>query len=73
MCRGALLNLIQQNPSDVVKCGLEICSFMQSYKSRKEELNEPYFEIRIGIHTGPVVSGIVGTQGVSPTIYGAIQ
>ena len=36
----------------------------------KRELNEPYFEIRIGIHTGPVVLGIVGTKKFAYNIWG---
>ena len=35
MCAGGLPEPNTTNPSDVVKCGLEICSFMQSYKKQK--------------------------------------
>jgi adenylate cyclase len=70
MCAGGLPEPNTTNPADVVKCGLEICSFMNDYKNRKSALNEPYFEIRVGIHTGPVVSGIVGTKKFAYDIWG---
>ena len=58
------------NPIDVVNCGIEICRFMDDYKQKRIEQNLPFFEVRIGIHTGPVISGIVGTKKFAYDIWG---
>jgi adenylate cyclase len=70
MCAGGLPVPNISNPIDVVKCGIEICKFMQEYSLKRIEQNRPYFEVRIGIHTGPVISGIVGTKKFAYDIWG---
>jgi class 3 adenylate cyclase len=57
-------------PIDVVKAGLEMQSFMQARKEQKKKAGEPFFEMRIGIHTGPVVAGIVGVKKFQYDIWG---
>lgn len=48
-----------------VQAALEISQFMET---RKKE--QKVFEIRIGIHTGPVVAGIVGVKKFAYDIWG---
>ena len=36
----------------------------------KQERDEPYFDIRIGVNTGPVVAGIVGVKKFQYDIWG---
>ncbi len=55
---------------DVVRAALEISDFTTEGKARKIAAGLPYFEIRIGIHTGPVVAGIVGLRKFSYDIWG---
>ncbi len=70
MCAGGLPVPNTTNPSDVVNCGIEICNFMNDYKRERIARNQPFFEVRIGIHTGPVVSGIVGSKKFAYDIWG---
>ena len=44
--------------------------FIAEGKARKIAAGLPYFEIRIGIHTGPVVAGIVGVKKFQYDIWG---
>ena len=37
---------------------------------RPREKGQPFFELRLGIHTGPVVAGIVGTKKFAYDIWG---
>ncbi len=53
--------------ANVVKAALEIRDFMQS---RKAELGEKSFHIRVGIHSGSVVAGIVGVKKFAYDIWG---
>jgi class 3 adenylate cyclase len=55
---------------DTVRAALEIRDFIAEGKARKVAAGLPYFEIRIGIHTGPVVAGIVGVKKFSYDIWG---
>jgi class 3 adenylate cyclase len=56
--------------TDVVKAALEIRDHIADVKARKVVAGLPYFEIRIGIHTGPVVAGIVGVKKFQYDIWG---
>jgi class 3 adenylate cyclase len=49
---------------------LEIRDFLEGLKKKKEAQNKPVFEIRIGIHTGNVVAGIVGLKKFAYDIWG---
>ena len=55
---------------DAVKAALEMAKVLQEGKARKIEQGLPFFEIRIGIHTGPVVAGIVGVKKFQYDIWG---
>ena len=70
MCAGGLPNANTTNPIDAVNAALEIRQFMQLRKEAKQRNNEPFFEVRIGIHSGPVVAGIVGTKKFAYDIWG---
>jgi adenylate cyclase len=51
---------------DIVNAGLDIQDFMRERKA----VNKTSFEIRIGIHSGPVVAGIVGIKKFAYDIWG---
>jgi len=70
MCAGGLPVPNKTNPVDVVNAALDIRKFMLNLKENRIRKKEPYFEIRIGIHTGPVVAGIVGIKKFQYDIWG---
>ena len=70
MCAGGLPEENSTNPVDVVTAALEIQEFMLQMKKEKERANELFFECRLGIHTGPVIAGIVGTKKFAYDIWG---
>ena len=70
MCAGGIPVPNTTNPVDIVKCGLEIQHFMDKYKAERIKNNEPYFELRLGVHTGSVVAGIVGLKKFAYDIWG---
>ena len=55
---------------DVVNAALDIQAFMVQHKIIKEAKNETYFEIRIGVHTGALVAGVVGVKKFAYDIWG---
>lgn len=70
MCAGGLSLTHPTNAIDVIHAALDILSFMEQHIERLKKENKPVFEIRIGIHTGPVVAGIVGVKKFSYDIWG---
>ncbi|MBC7749512.1 MAG: adenylate cyclase, partial [Methylotenera sp.] len=48
----------------------EIKQFMQEHLKQRQKENKEPFEIRIGVHTGPVVAGIVGVKKFAYDIWG---
>ncbi|MBL7872581.1 MAG: tetratricopeptide repeat protein [Cyclobacteriaceae bacterium] len=70
MCAGGLPATNLTHPEDVVNAGIEIRDFMLTYKKERESKEAIAFEIRIGIHTGPVVAGIVGIKKFAYDIWG---
>lgn len=70
MCAGGLPVKNSTHPIDVVKAGIEMQQFIERNKKEREEKNLPFFELRLGIHTGPVVAGVVGTKKFAYDIWG---
>lgn len=70
MCAGGLPLENTSNPNDAVQAALEIRDFMLAEKEKRAAEGKPYFEIRIGLHTGPVVAGIVGIKKFAYDIWG---
>jgi len=70
ICAGGLPVLNQTHARDIVHAAIEIQGFMLARKKEKEDKDEFAFEMRIGIHTGPVVAGIVGVKKFQYDIWG---
>jgi adenylate cyclase len=69
MCASGLSDK-NTSPSNIVKAALEMQQFLNEMKAEKIAKGEPYFEARIGIHTGPVVAGVVGVKKFAYDIWG---
>lgn len=48
----------------------EISALKVFYKEERITKNSPYFELRLGIHTGHIVAGIVGLKKFACDIWG---
>jgi class 3 adenylate cyclase len=70
MCAGGLPVVNTTNAGDVVKAALEIQMFMLEHLRQRKNEGKEVFEIRIGIHSGPVVAGIVGVRKFAYDIWG---
>jgi adenylate cyclase len=70
MAAGGLPVPNKTNPIDAVKAAIEIKDFMENDKNKRLKKGEEIFELRIGVHTGPVVAGIVGIKKFAYDIWG---
>ncbi len=70
MCVGGLEISDKEVVVNTVNAALEIRDFMAQESIRRKEKEEFYFDIRIGLHTGPVIAGIVGIKKFAYDIWG---
>ncbi len=70
MCAGGLPLRNRSNPFDVVIAGLKIQHFMNNRNKLVPDKNLPDWNLRLGIHTGPVVAGVVGKIKFAYDIWG---
>jgi len=59
-----------RHPIDTCLAALEIQATVARMKSRNDRLRLPSLELRIGVHTGPVISGVVGNRRFTFDIWG---
>jgi PAS domain S-box-containing protein len=70
MCAGGLPLSNKSNPIDAVLAGLEIQYYMNTLNDSKVLNNLPVWELRLGIHSGPAVAGVVGRKRFAYDIWG---
>ena len=70
MCAGGLPTPNKTNAVDVINGAFEMLEFLKKLKKEREKKKQSFFEVRIGIHTGPVVAGVVGTKKFAYDIWG---
>ena len=70
MCAGGLPISNESHPMDTIKAGLEIQEYMNTMNEKRKEKGALPWNLRIGIHTGPVVAGVVGRKKFAYDIWG---
>ncbi len=69
MCAGGLPFPTPDHAVKIVLAALEMVNFVEDQKAPNSEVAHR-FEVRIGINTGPVVAGVVGTRKFAYDIWG---
>jgi len=70
LCAYGINNADQKDHSVVIKAAQEILTLMDNYQKEREAQGKQGFSIRIGIHTGPIVAGVVGKHKFAYDIWG---
>lgn len=70
MCASGLPTDENDNARIAVQAAMDLQEFMQGFNGAKKIQDLPCFEIRVGIHTGPVVAGVVGITKFVYDIWG---
>lgn len=70
MCVGGLSGPNTDHAVRMVQAAFAMQTFLAKWRQEREHSELPVFEARIGIHSGPVVGGIVGTTKFAFDIWG---
>jgi adenylate cyclase len=70
MCAGGIPEKNRTNPVEVILAALEMKDYMSRLKLGSELEGMKFWDIRIGIHTGTVIAGVVGQRKLSFDIWG---
>ena len=70
MCACGLPRSDGENALKAVKTAIDMHQFIHGFGLACRIQNLPEFEIRIGIHTGPVIAGVVGSRKFAYDIWG---
>jgi adenylate cyclase len=60
----------RRHPVDACLAALEMQATVARIKSQSEKMHLPALELRVGIHTGPVISGVVGNRRTTFDVWG---
>jgi class 3 adenylate cyclase len=60
----------QQHARNAVRAGLEILDFIAQRRAAQLTVGGPAWKIRLGIHSGPVVAGVVGLNKFAYDVWG---
>lgn len=70
MCAGGIPIANTTHPLNAVKAALEMQEYMRKQNLDRSAKGEPDWGLRIGIHTGPIVAGVVGKKKYAYDIWG---
>ncbi len=70
MCCGGIPKSNRTHPVDVILAALQIQKFMELRKQQKSKQNLPYWDTRIGIHSGELLSGVIGKKKFVYDVWG---
>jgi class 3 adenylate cyclase len=70
MCAGGLPDQNRSHPIDACRAALEMQEFMARANRQRGNMRLQPWELRIGLHTGPVMAGVVGKKKFTYDIWG---
>lgn len=70
MAAGGLPIPSADSAQNTIKAALEMQAFIMKRKAERDDSGKPAFQMRAGIHTGPIVAGIVGVKKFQYDIWG---
>ena len=70
MCAGGIPVVNDSHPGDAVAAAWDMVRFMDEVRQDKLASGEQPWELRIGVHTGPLMAGVIGQKKFAYDIWG---
>lgn len=70
MCAGGVPVRNNTNPIDACIAGLQIQNYMESLKAEALDAGEEFWTLRLGINTGEVIAGVIGSKRLAYDVWG---
>lgn len=70
LCVAGLTDSSPAALDDMIEAAVEISDYCRRRKQAKEAAGETYWDVRVGIHIGPVVAGVVGVSKFAFDVWG---
>lgn len=70
MCVGGLPEENRTHAEDACRAAMDIQQFMNRVNRQREKMRLPPWVLRVGLHTGPVMAGVVGKKKFTYDIWG---
>ena len=70
MCAGGIPVENQTHAVDCVLAAMEMQQHMQQWQNSRSSKNQPFWELRLGIHTGDLIAGVVGSRKFAYDVWG---
>ena len=70
MAAGGIPHPDENSLKNIVLAGLDMQAFVIQRAIENKQYQKPFFEMRLGIHVGPIVAGIVGVKKFQYDVWG---
>ena len=70
MCAGGLPEINGTHALDCVLAGLSMQNFVNHRRDEMHASGRDYWHLRLGIHTGPVIAGVIGAERFAYDLWG---
>lgn len=71
MCAGGIPVQDENHLSNIIHASMEIQKYIEYMNDKRKTEGKPAWDLRIGIHTGPLVAGVVGKKKYAYDIWGS--
>lgn len=70
MCVAGIPDINEKHTTNMILAAFEFRDFVNKEAELKQNLDQPFLRMRIGIHCGPLVAGVVGSRKFSYDVWG---
>ena len=70
MCAGGVPTPTTTHAADCILAGLAFQDYMLELQAERRAAGEAIWELRIGVHTGPLVAGVIGNRKFAYDVWG---
>jgi len=70
MCAGGIPTRNNTHPFDAIRAAIEMQQFVNN-KNKSRTIDQDHWELRVGIHSGPIMAGVVGKKKYVYDIWGS--